>query len=228
MNIMPRYHIMLTISLLMLTKLSFAQNKTYDSLITELQIIDSDDQSTRMQIDSIRDRYTLDTSGMTAAFIPIWSTMRKKDSVNLLKVMNIIDRYGWLGPTAIGDDGNATLFIVIQHADLKIQQKYLPLIRDAVKKGSASTKNLAFLEDRVALREGKNQIYGTQLFENLKTNKHYVLPLEDPYHVDERRARMGLEPMSSYLGDNHWGGWNIKVYLNDLPYVDSVFKKNPM
>src|SRR5436190_12861202 len=50
------------------------------------------------------------------------------DSTNLAKVSSIIDKHGWLGKSQIGNRANYTLWLVIQHADLKTQEKYLPLM----------------------------------------------------------------------------------------------------
>jgi len=64
----------------------------------------------------------------------IGKIMDRKDSINLIKVMKILDERGWLGKNVVGEQGNKTLFLVVQHADLEYQQKYLPMMRDAVKK----------------------------------------------------------------------------------------------
>jgi hypothetical protein len=66
-----------------------------------------------------------------------------------------LDKYGWLGADVVGARGSITLFLVIQHANLKTQQKYLPLVKEAEKNGKIQGTNLAFLEDRIAIGEGK-------------------------------------------------------------------------
>lgn len=76
--------------------------------------------------------------------------------------MDSLDERGWLGPDVIGQTGNSTLFLVIQHADLVTQEKYLPMMREAVTKGNAKGSSLALLEDRVLIRNGKQQRYGSQ------------------------------------------------------------------
>ena len=72
------------------------------------------------------------------------------------------------------------------------------MMREAVKNKQAIAGNLALLEDRVALREGRKQIYGSQLITD-STNKTKLQPIEDPDHVDERRAAVGLGPLAEYL-----------------------------
>lgn len=156
----------------------------------------------------------------------IGKIMNYRDSINLIKVMKILDERGWVGKDVVGSEANQTLFWVIQHADLKYQQKYLPMMREAVKKGNASSGNLAYLEDRVALREGRRQIYGSQL--SMPTDKKpYVYPLEDPDNVDKRRAEVGLGPLAEYAIK---GGvvWNVEAYKKDLPELEKMLneKKN--
>ncbi len=75
----------------------------------------------------------------------LWKTIDENDSTNLIQVINILETYGWLGADAVGEQGNATIFLVIQHADLKTQEKYLPMMRQAVKNGKAKRSQLAFV-----------------------------------------------------------------------------------
>ena len=121
-----------------------------------------------------------------------WETINEKDARNLIKIQKILDEKGWLGQDVIGGRGNMTLFLVIQHAPIEIQEKYLPMMREAVKKNNAQPSSLALLEDRIALRTGKRQIYGSQIGRNPETGEFYVSPIENPEKVDERRAKVGL------------------------------------
>jgi hypothetical protein len=71
--------------------------------------------------------------------------------------------------------------------------------------------NLALLEDRVALREGRKQIYGSQVGTDTVTRKNYLLPLEDPDNVDARRAKVGLGSLADYLKSFDIE-WNVDEY----------------
>lgn len=178
---------------------SNAQNKLNDTLIRQLDIISTDDQTDRAQLESIQNKYANDTAELRIHVNAIYKVMRDKDSINQIKVTAILDKYGWLGSEIVGEEGNRTLFMVIQHADLVIQEKYLPMMRDAVKNGKAKASSLALLEDRVALRQGKKQIYGSQVAWIMLKNEYTVLPLYDPDNVDKRRAEVGLPPLAIYL-----------------------------
>lgn len=121
------------------------------------------------------------------------------DSINLVFISKILDERGWLGSNIVGKDGNHALFLVIQHSNQKTQEKYLPMMREAVKNGNAESGSLAYLEDRVALHQGKKQIYGSQYWTDESTGKDFMFPLEDPENVDKRRAEVGLPPLSDKL-----------------------------
>lgn len=139
------------------------------------------------------------------------SEMQKQYQQNLTKVSKIIDEQGWPGINKIGHEGNLALFLVIQHSNLDTQIKYLPLMREAVKNGNASPANLALLEDRVAVKQGKKQIYGTQIETDEKTGKSWLAPLNDPDNVDTRRKEIGLEKLSDYLST--FGiKWDLEEY----------------
>jgi len=92
-----------------------------------------------------------------------WKKILKADSANQIEVIKILDTYGWLGEDEVGKKGNAALFLVIQHADLPIQEKYLPMMRKAVEDGKARPADLALLEDRVRKKKNEKQLYGSQL-----------------------------------------------------------------
>lgn len=136
----------------------------------------------------------------------------------------ILDKYGWLGANEVGNQGNTTLFLVIQHSDKVTQEKYLPMMREAVKNGKAKGSSLALLENRVALRQGRRQIYGSQIGRNSETKAYYVYPLEDPDNVDKRRSEVGLEPLAEYV--NQWQiKWDVEQYKKELLQLEEKTKR---
>ncbi|MEJ1240286.1 DUF6624 domain-containing protein [Chryseolinea sp. T2] len=151
--------------------------------------------------------------------------MQHTDSINLVRVKPILDEKGWVGPGKVGKPASQALFLVIQHSDLATQEKYLPMMREAVKKGDAGSDELALLEDRVALRKGNKQTYGTQLHTNSETKQLYVAAMIDPDHVDERRDAVRLGPMAEYV--RRWNiVWNVEEYKKQLPEYERLLKEN--
>jgi hypothetical protein len=192
----------------------------YDKpLQTKLLAIYDDDQPIRQQYISAQKEFGYPSKQVDS----LGKVMMYKDSINLIKVTEILDKYGWVGTDKVGETANQALFLVIQHADLKTQQKYLPLMREAVKNKKANPSALALLEDRVALGEGKRQVYGSQIGQDNETNKNYVLPLEDPDNVDKRRAGAGLGPLADYV--KRWDIiWNVEEYKKQLPELEKKHK----
>ena len=190
------------------------------TLVAILDTVYMEDQKYRQQIDQIETRYGWQSKEMQDH----WKMINEKDSVNQIKVSNILDKHGWLGPDVVGRQGSSALFLVVQHADLPVQEKYLPMMRDAVKNNKAQGSSLALLEDRVALRQGKRQIYGSQVGRDDESGKYYVLPLEDPDNVDQRRASVGLPPFADYV--SNWQiQWDPAQYKKDLPAIEAKQKK---
>ncbi len=188
-------------------------------LVAELDTILNDDQDDRMKLDGIMKKYGIKSD----EYEQLAARVERKDSVNVLKVTKILDQYGWLGRDVVGKEGNMTLFLVIQHADIKTQEKYLPMMREAVKNHHANSAALAMLEDRVALDEGRKQIYGSQVASGAD-GVMYVRPLEDPDNVDKRRAEVGLGPIAEYV--QYWNiKWDVEAYKKQLPGLEKKQKE---
>lgn len=189
-------------------------------LVAILDTIYQEDQKYRQQIKGIEEKYGWESDEMKAH----WKIINEKDSINLIKVMKILDERGWLGADVIGNQGNSTLFLVIQHSDIETQEKYLPMMREAVSKENARASSLALLEDRVALRKGEKQIYGSQVGRDQETGEYYVLPLIDPDNVDQRRAEVGLGTIQDYI--SNWGmTWDVEEYKKKLPEIEAKQKQ---
>lgn len=149
--------------------------------------------------------------------------MKKQDSVNLRKITSMLDSNGW--PDNLNLQANQTIFLVIQHAELETQKEYLPVIAKAVKENKTLPSNLALLKDRIALREGKEQIYGSQVFIDSKSGKKYVQPIKDPEHVDSLRAEVGLPTMDAYLNQSFQMEWSLEKYYEDLPTLKKLLEE---
>jgi hypothetical protein len=109
----------------------------------------------------------------------------------------IVAEIGWPTRTRVGDKASHGAWLLAQHADHDpaFQRECLRLMREA---GPDEIRpvDLAYLEDRIAVHEGRPQRYGTQ-FRTLhgRTDPH---PIEDPEHLDDRRREVGLGPFEDY------------------------------
>ena len=114
------------------------------------------------------------------------------------RLIEIVEEHGWPGLSLVGEAAAGGAFLLLQHAELETQKKYLPLLREATAAGEAKCADLPLLEDRVRMLDGEKQVYGSQLMRG-EDGKPTLWPVEDEAHVDERRAGVGLEPLADYL-----------------------------
>jgi hypothetical protein len=144
---------------------------------------------------SLANKKLEDASVLTSA---LWQMKHKLNEQNLRRLTEIIDSSGWPKKSLVKGSAAGAAFLIVQHSDLATQQKYLPLMEAAATNGEASWSSLALLIDRVNLREGKEQIYGSQVYQN-EDGSFYVKDLLEPEYVDQRRREVGLRPISSYV-----------------------------
>lgn len=194
----------------------WAQN--LDSLNQELAVIYQLDQEIRFEFI----RLIQENKMQTDSFELVKNNMLSIDSANLVKVKTMVETYGW--PDGLNTQANQTIFLVIQHADLATQKAYLPMMRKAVKAGKISAGSLAILEDRVALRSGKKQIYGSQVLIDQASGTQEVQPIRRVRMVDRRRKSVGLPPMTTYLKDSFNMTWDYQAYKAALPDLNKKLK----
>ena len=77
-----------------------------EQLVAILDTIYQTDQGYRIKVDEMMEKYGGESEEMKA-FVKI---IQEQDSINVVKVTNILDERGWLGPDVIGNQGNLTLF----------------------------------------------------------------------------------------------------------------------
>jgi hypothetical protein len=121
--------------------------------------------------------------------------MQATDARHTARMKRIIRRHGWPGRSLVSEDGSHAAWLLVQHADGAFMAQCLPLMERAVRKGEASAKDYVYLLDRVRMKEGKPQVYGTQ-FTFVAGGEFVLHPIQDAEHVDERRRAVGLPTMA--------------------------------
>lgn len=90
-------------------------------------------------------------------------------------------------------------FLIVQHADLAVQERYLPTLQGAAKAKQARPDLVATLEDRINVRLKRPQRYGTQLC-FLKGGGYAWPPIENENEeaLNGIRETVGLEPIKRH------------------------------
>jgi outer membrane protein assembly factor BamB len=170
-------------------------SKANDALRVELERMLETDQQGRALSDSVEKQYGPESK----EFKELWTKQAEIDKKNVKRLEEIIKQFGLPGKSLVGSNASLAAFLILQHADYEYQKKYFPLVKEAEKKKEIEPSNVALLEDRILMREGKKQIYGTQLARNEKTGKYELYPIEDEEHADLLRTSVGLPPIAEYL-----------------------------
>ena len=158
-----------------------------------LQMIMKTDQEVRVAFLAAHNRQPHDSIAEAEAL----HEMQRVDKLNQEQICKILDSRGFVGSDKVGD-AVGTFWAVIQHSDVNIQKKYLPLFQEAAQKGDIAKEGVAMMEDRINMFEGKPQRYGSQIEEDEHGNPR-LYQLLDESKVDEWRSEMGMEPLKDYL-----------------------------
>lgn len=127
----------------------------------------------------------------------IYDADDKIDFENTEKMKEIILKIGWPTISKVGEEVSGKAWLLVQHADhdVEFQKKCLQLM-EAQSDAEVSRRNIAYLEDRVRVNEGRPQLYGTQFYS--EGENYGPRPIEDREHLDERRREIGMETFEEY------------------------------
>jgi len=182
-----------------MSELTLASKEPIDSLLkAELEILSVEDQTLRFLLPDVTERFGRDSEGYDF----FWRLIHRQDTICINRLTSILETYGWVGKNRVGDKANQAIWLIIQHAELATQEKYLPLLKASVEKGESPGWHLAFLEDRILMNSNKKQIYGTQATWDNEAKRNRIHPIKDVKNVNARRAKLGLETIEEYAKSN--------------------------
>ena len=110
-----------------------------------------------------------------------------------------IEESGWPTNARDGLDVQDDAWLLAQHADHRpeLQQTALDLLSGRLGEDVEMRRHYAYLFDRLAVTEGRRQLYGTQLAP--QDGCMALRPVQDEAALDDRRRAMGLGPIADYL-----------------------------
>ena len=109
----------------------------------------------------------------------------------------VLGELGWIAAETFGSRTTFHAFIVIQHSDdLSLLRASMPYIEKEFREGDYA-QSFALLRDRLSIRLGLPQKYGTQI--TMDEEGPLLYPLEDPSRVNQWLAELGLPPLEEYL-----------------------------
>jgi hypothetical protein len=87
-----------------------------------------------------------------------------------------------------------TFFIIIQHSNIDLMEKYLPKFKSYADEGKILKSLLAMMIDRISDEKFGYQLYGTQ--SEVDANGNFkLIKVDSPQNLNNRRKEMGLPPL---------------------------------
>lgn len=117
---------------------------------------------------------------------------------NAARLREIVEEHGWPGRAMVGAEAASAAWRIVQHAigEPAFVRSMLPVVAEAAARGDADPAEVAMLEDRIRVYEGRPQRYGTQYDWNHDgTAMVPMVGVQEPETLEARRAAVGLPPM---------------------------------
>jgi hypothetical protein len=122
----------------------------------------------------------------------VFNLMCTDDEQNLNWFKQQIAEIGWFDMRRYGWAADRAALLIVQHADADpgFQSSVVRLLEPRLEAGDTDPENFAYLVDRVAVRSGQPQRFGTQM--DCVKGEWIVPEIVDQTTLDARRKRMNL------------------------------------
>ena len=167
-----------------------------DSLLC---VLHERDQQIRHELMSVQQAYIAEQrTELIDSIVMLVAEQDRVDSLNRVAVDSLLQN-GW--PEGLSEQSNRTIWLIIDHADVEYQERYLPLIEQQAVRGTINPSDYATLLDRVNVRRQRPQRFGTQTGYKQRDGEvfTFVYPIEDVDALDSLRLSVGLDSMHHYL-----------------------------
>jgi hypothetical protein len=116
---------------------------------------------------------------------------------NAARLRTLISEHGWPVEATAGKDGSEAAWLIAQHAigEPQFQRTALKLLQAVVDQGKVPAWHAGYLEDRIAMQEGRPQRFGTQWMDDPRDGLIRPWKLAQPENVNRLRASVGLDPL---------------------------------
>ncbi len=130
--------------------------------------------------------------------------IEKLDSSDVATFLGYEKKYGFPKISIYGAKASNAAFLIVQHSNPAMMQKYFKTIKKLAAKNEAHLTNVALMQDRILMDKKKKQLYGTQYVSATTatgTDTMYVYAIKDIKNIDKRRRKMGLGSFKAFLDE---------------------------
>lgn len=186
---------------------SVSESKRCRPFIDSLEIMASADQAIRKEDLSQEE---------------VWQRMAVIDSVNQVKLVSLIEQYGFPTWDLVGRNASENAWLIAQHSYFIIPW-YLKEYKKAVEENNADKRRCAYMEDRFLGSNGRPQLYGTQ---QIGIDSIFVFcPIADFKNVNYRRLTMGMNTIEEFT-KNVCGSDSIIISPMAFDYMNQYYPNN--
>ena len=129
----------------------------------------------------------------------LWAPVSAMDNRLTAKLLKMVPPKGWFLKSVYGEQGSGAAFLIIQHSDLELWRRFVPILEPLVALGEVDGSEYGLMYDRLAINEDRPQRYGTQM---ACIGGRWAIDyanLEDPENADARREAMGfMQTLAEY------------------------------
>src|SRR5215831_3146698 len=140
-----------------------------------------------MREEDLRVRDELVAAGeLGGAYVPRMEAVHVR---NAARLRELIAQHGWPGEDKAGEDGAKAAWFIVQHAvgEPDFQRQSLIHLQTCAAQGRVPAWHAAYLEDRIALHEGRPQRFGTQWIQDAVDGRFRPWSLLDAERVNDTR-----------------------------------------
>jgi hypothetical protein len=111
------------------------------------------------------------------------------------RMMEIIETIKEPSISNIGQEGSEAVSVLALHSYLDEMKKVLATYEEVYKRNpdDVNKESIPSLTDRIMVLEQKNQLFGNNWMLD-KSGKYFLVPVKDFEHMNQRRAKYGLNP----------------------------------
>jgi hypothetical protein len=161
-----------------------------DGIDSLLRVLLKRDQEVRIELGASRGMVDNDSEKI----ITLGKKMKKIDDANFILLSRIFDKVGWPSNRIFSDSAvNAAFYVTLHHTRTDLSH-LSTILENAFTLEQIDRRHYAVLVDRILIRKGLTQKYGTHCRQNRDGSKTYI-SLEDPVSVAKNRESIGLKAL---------------------------------
>jgi|GEM_PF-6020830 len=133
-----------------------------------------------------------------------WRRVATLDSLHGRALYRLKDTPGFKKIMGMGGETAHALWLLVMHQDdlPELQSNLLRVMHQEKQRGNIILRDMAFLEDRIAVNNGEPQTYGTQTYYDEQKDRYVPFEIE-PKGLKDRRRSVSLKPLKQQLKEEN-------------------------